>query len=456
MSISGQATEVIPPGIFPAPPGVTPNYIDPDWNDCGIIPLMCIFIPLSTIFLALRLYTKARIINVVGWEDIAMIAAWLCTAGHEACLIYSLQKRILAIHTWNLTIPDYIPNAKATAAAVTLYIPAVGLPKISILLFYLRLNPSRGFRYGTFAVMAITTAYMISAILAQLLQCNLVRKFWTPTIPGTCINTNPLYLSNSIINTVIDFLVLLLPVPMIVRLQVNTRTKLVLAAIFSLCSGTVVVSALRIWANTVYQKSTDILWDTAPVLSISVVELNLMVVCGSIMVLRPFCRQHLPFLLGSGKSRPTEESPANQGIHYDGLMGPRSKSGYRTKVSGGSGGASAKRSLWGGLGTNRTGGADDDEDMESLSTELRMLPPHAIHAREKSTTHTGNKSRGPWARQGVNETSKAEPWQDYEYTQSLGHVGARDSGNTRDPYAQSAGVDDLEHGIVKTVSLDIR
>ncbi|KAI4255593.1 MAG: hypothetical protein L6R42_006651 [Xanthoria sp. 1 TBL-2021] len=243
---------------------------------------------------------------------------------------------------------------------------------------------------------------------------------------------------------------------MIVRLQVNTRTKLVLAAIFSLCSGTVVVSALRIWANTVYQKSTDILWDTAPVLSISVVELNLMVVCGSIMVLRPFCRQHLPFLLGSGKSRPTDESPANQGIHYDGPMGPRSKSGYRTKVSGGSGGASAKRSIWGGLGTNRTGGADDDEDMESLSTELRMLPPHAIHAREKSSTHTGNKSRGPWARQGVNETSKAEPWQDYEYTQSLGHVGARDSGTTRDPYAQSAGVEDLEHGIVKTVSLDIR
>lgn len=223
--------------------------------------------------------------------------------------------------------------------------PAVALSKISILLFYLRLNPSRGFRYGTFAVVAITTAYTISKVLARLLSCKPVRKFWAPTVPGTCLNTNPLYLSNSIIKTMIGFLILLLPIPMIVKLQVNTGTKLVLGAIFGLCSGTVIVSVLRVWANTVYQKSADIVWDTAPVVAIGVVELNLMVVCGSIMVLRPFCRRHLPFLLGGGKRRPTDESPANQGIHYDGLMGPRSKSGYRTKVRGGSAGASGKRSI---------------------------------------------------------------------------------------------------------------
>ncbi|KAL8851457.1 MAG: hypothetical protein Q9221_003636 [Calogaya cf. arnoldii] len=446
MSLSGYQTDPIPPGIFPPPLGVTPEYVDPEWNDCGIIPLMCIFIPLSTIFLVLRIYTKARIIKVVGWEDVAMIAAWLCTAGHEACLIWAIENNTLGIHTWNMRIDQFIPNAKVTAAAVTFYVPAVALPKISILLFYLRLNPSKGFRYSTFAVMAITFSWMISAILAQILQCSPVPKLWNPTIPGTCINPNPLYLSNSIINTLIDFLVLLLPIPMIVRLQVNTRTKLVLGAIFSLCSGTVVVSALRIWANTVYQNATDVIWESAPVQSISVVELNLMVVCGSIMVLRPFCRRHLPFLLGGGKSRPTDESPANQGIHYDGPMGPRSKSGYRAKVSGGSGGASGKRSIWSGLGTTRTGG-NDDEDMESLSTELGMLAPHAMHAREKNvSSHARNKSRGPRARDVVSEGMK-EPWQDYEHL--------RDSGTKSDLYARD-GRDDLENGIVKTVSLDIR
>ncbi|CAL8579990.1 hypothetical protein XPA_005723 [Xanthoria parietina] len=175
------------------------------------------------------------------------------------------------------------------------------------------------------------------------------------------------------------------------------------------------------------------------------------------MGLRPFCRRHLPsFLLGSGKSRPTDESPTNQGIHFDGPMRPRPKSGYRTKVSGGSAGASGKRSIWGGLGTNRTGATNDDGDMKSLSTELGMLAPHALHAREKNMTHIRNKSRGPRAREEVSETSKAEPWQEYEHTQSLGHLGAREAGTPRDPYAPSTLVDDLEHGIVKTVPLDVR
>ena len=52
--------------------------------------------------------------------------------------------------------------------------------------------------------------------------------------------------------------------------------------------------------------------------------------------------------------------------------------------------------------------------------------------------------------------TNAEPWRDYEHTQSLGHVGARESGTMRDPYGHPAQVDDLEHGIVKRVSLDIR
>ena len=340
---------------------------------------------------------------------------------------------------------------KALAAAVTLYLPAIALPKVSILLFYLRLNPSRRFRYCTIGVICITFGYMISVILAQLLPCRPVRKYWAPLTPGTCIDTNPLYLANSIINTTIDLVVLVLPIPMIVKLQVNRRTKLVLAGIFSLCSGTVVVSALRIWSNTVYQSGDDILWETPPTNSITVVEINLMIICGSIMVLRPFCRRHLPFLLGSGKSRPSDKSP---GINYDGPMGPKSKSAYRAKVSGGGPpGATGKRSLWSGFGTNRT--AHDDDDMEYLSAELRALAPHAMQPRDKGTLR--NMSRCPRAREAKgNETPKTERWHDYQHTQDLGHVETSELGAAGDSYPQQNCQRDLEHGIVKTVSLDIR
>ncbi len=81
-------------------------------------------------------------------------------------------------------------------------------------------------------------------------------------------------------------------------------------------------------------------------------------------------------------------------------MGPRPKSGYRTKISGGSAGASGKRSIWGGLGTNRTGATNDDEDMKSLSTELGMLAPHALHAREKHDPYPEQEQRTSRTRRG--------------------------------------------------------
>ena len=112
MSLRGHTSEVVPPYVFPPPPGVTPDYTDPDRNFCGIVPLMCVFIPLSTTFLALRLYTKARILRLLGWEDVAIVVAWLCAIGHQACYIWAIHRNIYSIHTWNMTLPDFTPNAE--------------------------------------------------------------------------------------------------------------------------------------------------------------------------------------------------------------------------------------------------------------------------------------------------------------------------------------------------------
>lgn len=51
-----QITPVETPGVFPAPPGVTPNFENPELRTVGLVPLICIFTFLSTVCLVLRLY----------------------------------------------------------------------------------------------------------------------------------------------------------------------------------------------------------------------------------------------------------------------------------------------------------------------------------------------------------------------------------------------------------------
>lgn len=152
------------------------------------------------------------------------------------------------------------------------------------------------------------------------------------------------------------------------------------------------------------------------------------VVCACVMVLRPFCRRHLPFLLGT--HTPAPNANENNNLHYDGPTGPKSKSAYRTKVSGGScefKRSGGNRSLWSGFGKGTTL-KEDDDDMESLSAELNTLPPQVRSERERegSGVDAAESEKAQKARAGL-----------------------------RDPYPGfMEGV--VENGIVKTVSLDIR
>ena len=66
------------------------------------------------------------------------------------------------------------------------------------------------------------------------MACIPVAKFWDPTIAGTCINFNIFFLVNSIIETILDFVILVLPIPMILGLQLSRHNKVVLSGIFLL------------------------------------------------------------------------------------------------------------------------------------------------------------------------------------------------------------------------------
>ncbi|CAO1604632.1 hypothetical protein XANCAGTX0491_008176 [Xanthoria calcicola] len=118
---------------------------------------------------------------------------------------------------------------------------------------------------------------------------------------------------------------------MIVKLQVNLRTKTLLGGILFISSCTIIISAVRIWSTFKLQGNPDLLWESVTSSALGMAEINLSVICGSILVLRP---RHLPFLLGSSK---THGTPGHDGLNFDGPSGPRSKRGYHAKVSSGGG-----------------------------------------------------------------------------------------------------------------------
>lgn len=260
------------------------------------------------------------------------------------------------------------------AASVIIACPAVALPKVAILVFYLRLDPTQSFRYSVFAVLFITISYMIALCLALFFQCQPIAKFWNPLLEGQCLNSKDLFLWNSILNVFADFLVLILPIPMLRKLQMGMRQKWIIGLLFGVGSLTCIVSAVRTYYVALLFGTTDTSWILPTPTSLVVVETNLCVICGCIMVLRPFVRRRLPFLLGSESKR----YRAGAGVAiFDGYQ----RSETKTKISGGkhqkhstlgSFGGKIKSWVGSGGGARTTATGDTDSTFVSDGWDVEM------------------------------------------------------------------------------------
>ena len=69
-------------GAFPPPPGIVPNFTNPDYISGGIIPISAVFLTPSTLFLALRIYTRVHILRIFLADDCKSEA--YCYEGYAA------------------------------------------------------------------------------------------------------------------------------------------------------------------------------------------------------------------------------------------------------------------------------------------------------------------------------------------------------------------------------------
>ena len=107
--------------------------------------------------------------------------------------------------------------------------------KLSLVYFVRGLFPVRSFRITTSGIIAMILAWAIAIILVGIFQCNPISTAWSPSVPtGHCINQLAFLLGVQYPNIVFDFVILILPIPVIWNIQRPTRDKLGLIGVFTL------------------------------------------------------------------------------------------------------------------------------------------------------------------------------------------------------------------------------
>ncbi|MCJ1320752.1 hypothetical protein MMC15_006093 [Xylographa vitiligo] len=63
----------IPAGL--PPPGIIPNLVNPSQQGPTIVALDGIFVALMLVMVLIRIYVRARVVKIWGWDDYACIIA---------------------------------------------------------------------------------------------------------------------------------------------------------------------------------------------------------------------------------------------------------------------------------------------------------------------------------------------------------------------------------------------
>jgi hypothetical protein len=97
-----------------------------------------------------------------------------------------------------------------------------------MLLLYLRIFPNRNLRIATFIMLAIVSMWGVAYTLVIIWICS-PRSFawlgWDGEHTGTCVNSMVVQVSHAILNIVFDVIVLGMPLPVLLRLDMSKTKK---------------------------------------------------------------------------------------------------------------------------------------------------------------------------------------------------------------------------------------
>lgn len=210
--------------------------------------LASLFLALSTLSMVLRFYVRYNQRRGLYAEDWIIIASYVVAMMPTICL-YIMLDNGLGYHMYNLDAAVQTTLLKTEFAMQRSNQIALSLVKISILFFYKRLFPTPAFKMAVYANIVYTLLWGIIGWSINLTLCHPVAYFYDRTIPGGyCYSQQIPGAINGAVGTLGDILILIMPLFMIHKLQLNTRRKIALAGNFLLGALVCIISACRIWA----------------------------------------------------------------------------------------------------------------------------------------------------------------------------------------------------------------
>jgi hypothetical protein len=222
----------------------------------------------------------------------------------------------------------FVPERKITFILYLLYIVSGGMIKISILLFYRRLDSrsiTRSFRIATWINIIAIALFCIAFFVILFTACSPFTAFWdqfdiAKQLTGYSyhcwVDEGADLLSASIISAVQDAIAAFLPTILYWNLQIPRHQKIALGAIFALGYLVCIVAGIRsYYVHRVFNDPLyDSTWESWPAWLLCMLEIQLGAICASAPALKVFFTHYFKVAASMyGSSRGTDSNGYKKG-----------------------------------------------------------------------------------------------------------------------------------------------
>ncbi|KAG0153276.1 hypothetical protein PDIDSM_5126 [Penicillium digitatum] len=304
------------------PPGID---LYADRGPVKIAPVIATYV-IAVIAVGLRFYSRVRVQAVrIAADDWLIAAALLFLSAGFALVVVASGNPGLGKHIWVVPHTQAEDVMHTLFAFVLLYLVSNPLIKLSILLFYRRIF---GMTNSMWFCVFLSVGYFMSGMVSYLVCCSPVSYNWTqftdPNGGGCVYDIYKFYISYAAVNVATDVSILMVPMPIVWKLQMPRTQKILVCGILligGLCVNpfpdsqvhltqklmiflsVCVTSFVRIYYIH-FLRAHDYTWVVGNVFLWSSIEPSIGILCACLPTLHPMIRSVISRVFGiSSNSR---------------------------------------------------------------------------------------------------------------------------------------------------------
>ncbi|EKG14372.1 hypothetical protein MPH_08463 [Macrophomina phaseolina MS6] len=233
-------------GAVPPPPSVIPNFRNPK-DVCWTINIVSQAIAMSSItfFFLIRITAKAFVAPPFDREDCMCVVAWVFYMAYSATGV--LRK---------------IVYGGSMVYGLNAY-----FVKVTLLLIFIRVfRPFKKSVLIAWGLIGLMGAYYIPMFFFKMQVCRPIRGFWDRNVKADCLHQDSMLAADTVISTLTDTAILVLPIPASMQLQISWRERVKIIAYLGTGGTAALAAAVRMVLILRMQNSTDFTVDNIRIL----------------------------------------------------------------------------------------------------------------------------------------------------------------------------------------------